>query len=524
MQKLALALLTTSLSLHGQMPPDWNQRSPLGADLPQRTSWFGAGLWAAAHQGPPATLINALGMGNAYTGAGIQAEAGVNLERWSFAIKGLANTDTLGRSHFTVYQSHALYRSRSGWLMGYEQEPLVWGYGLNGGYLLGEASRPVPKLRLASPMVNLAPFGISLGNWGFQTFWGRLENGRTLGDNLQDGAVKKAMVTGSGDPQAPFFSGYRVQADFLEHKVEAYANLSVIWGGTLNGESMTKGYTVAEYLTAMTGAKDPLAESGIDWNDPNHPAPVYTNKARSTGNFDAGVRVHTPTLARWLSADQAWWYWSRGSKGMTISWATAARRPLYSLAWDTKTDLKHLAQGNFIRFLNTDRYYTPNFLQPNDTLGVLIQWPTVRLGLEYQETVNNPNNYRAFGGNGHYPTGFYTYGDPLGTATGGESTTFSARLEVDLNPRLSTTTWLEGGARPFRDDLTAWHREHGAPDPALNRWVGLQHALTWKVNPNTTLNAGAAWQRQASIDFVSGAHGNGFRWFADLAFRWARPY
>ena len=520
--KIVALFCLTMLPLAAQVPEGWNHRTALGADLPPDTSWFGAGLWGADQHGPPATLIDSLGMGNALTGQGVSAEAGINTGHWSFAFKGLANTDLRGNARFTLYQSHATYLSPGGWHMGFEQEPLVWGYGLNGGYLLGEADRPTPKLRVQSPMAHRSLFGVPLGTWGFDFFTGRLAAGNQLADNIQDPSYRAPLLAANSSPSAPFLSGYRVQATFLDQRVEAYGNWLAMWGGSIDGRSMTSGYGLGSYLTAMTGTKDILAENSINFQDPNHPQATYANAARSSTNFDMGVRIRQDFLARLAGADKAWFYVSRGTKGMTVNWGTFKKRPIYYMGQDLSTDGRYLLKGNPGMFWNNgERYSMPNEFVPNDTVGLLFQWPGVRFGLEYQDTVNMAaNSYRSFV-NSAYPAGFYTQGDPLGEAMGGEAITTTARLEVDLG-RFTATTWLLTGHRPFRDDLVAWTADHPGAVAVTNRYTGLQQTLRCQVDKGVAVDVGGSWQHQNAGDYVLGNPGNGFRWFADLAFRWSQ--
>ena len=521
--KLFAVCFLTLLPLAAQAPAGWNQRTWLGADLPADTSWFGAGVWAANKSGVPATLIDSLGMGNALTGEGVSVEAGLHSGAWSFAFKGLANADGNGNSHFTLYQSHATYLSPGGWHVGFEQEPLVWGYGLNGGYLLGEADRPTPKFRVESPMAHRSLFGVPLGNWGFDWFTGRLAAGTQMPDNIQDPAYRAPILAANENPSAPFLSGYRLQANFLDERVEIYANWLALWGGTVNGQSMTSGYSLGDYLTAMTGTKDILAENDINFQDPNHPQASYVNAARSSTNFDMGCRIRQETLAALVGADKAWFYVSRGTKGMTVNWGTFKKRPLYYAGQDISTDGRYLLQGNPGMFWNNgERYLLPNEFVPNDTVGFLFQWPGVRFGLEYQDTVNMASNsYRSFV-NSAYPAGFYTQGDPLGEAMGGEAITTTARLELDLGPRMTSTTWLLTGHRPFRDNPADWSLLHPGAVPVSNRYSGLQETFRWQLERGLSVDLGGSWQHQDAGDYVQGNSGNGVRWFADLAYRWSQ--
>ena len=164
MKPWILAALLPMASLMAQVPGGWDRREPLASGA---TPWWGVGLWAADGQGPPATLIKSLGMGNGLTGAGFHLEGGIHAGNWDFAGEVLGNRDFQGAAYLTLYRSHAWWHGPSGWQFGYEQEPLVWGYGLNGGYLLGESDRPVPKLRIESPMRHLGIGRVGLGTWGF---------------------------------------------------------------------------------------------------------------------------------------------------------------------------------------------------------------------------------------------------------------------------------------------------------------------------------------------------------------------
>lgn len=510
------------LALAAQAPEGWNRRQALGSDLPAGATWFGAGLWGADRHGAPATLVDSLGLGNGYTGGGVSAEAGANLGNWSFAIQGLANTDRLGRSHFTVMRSHALYRN-GGWTAGFDQEPMVWGYGLAGGYLLGEAARPVPKVRLETPYYHLSLGRWSMGEWGFQWFTGRLENGRSVPESSQMPLSIARDMAQNGDPQSPFLSGYRIQSRSLSGKVEFYLNWTAMWGGTRNGVSMTQGYGLGDYLTAITGTKDVLAESGVDWNDPNHPAPVMANRAQSSTNFDVGMRFRSDWLARVTGSDRAWVYVSRGSKGVQVPWRTLVRRPFHYLGKEIDKAARDAAALKWSRVWDKkDSYVVPNLIAPNDTAGILLEWPGVRFGLEHHNTANpGVISYRSFV-NSSYPSGFYTYGDPLGEALGGEANTNLARLELDLGPRLSSTSWVIAGVRPFRESPDLWSSQHPGEVPVPDAFQGIQQEFAWKVDPATTLRAGASWQRHGALASVPGATRNGFRWFAELAFRWSR--
>jgi hypothetical protein len=273
----------------------------------------------------------------------------------------------------------------------------------------------------------------------------------------------------------------------------------------------------------MTGLKDPLAETSTNFSDPNRPDPQYLNHARSSSNFDLGMRFQLPPLANLLSADRAWGYISRGSKGVTLSWGVLAKRPLYWLGKDLEHDARYALQGAPRRtWYNVDNHVVPNLIVPNDVFGLLIQWPGFRVGVERRSTSNYPEvSYRSFV-NDIYATGFYRDGDPLGEALGGETDTTTLRLESDLTARLSTTLWFIRGARPFRDNPTLWVVDHPGAAWTEDRFSGVQGDVAWKVDAARTFRAGCAWEGHSAAGYILGNRGSGFRWFAELSARWFR--
>ena len=518
-----LGLLLAVSPLAAQLPEGWNHRQRLGEDLPEPTRWVGWGLWAADKAGPPATLISSLGLGNSLVGSGVSLEGGWRSGAWEGAGKVLLFRDADGATRGTLHQGHLTWTSPQGWQLGLENEPLVWGYGLTGGYLLGEAARPFPKLRWATPSGHLSLFGTSLGNWSGQIFLGRLESRRHLADNVQNPSSQGRLLAANGEPEAPLISGYRLEANFLERRIETYLNVTVLWGGNRNGMPMTSGYNLGDYLTAMTGTKDLLAESSTDFSDPNHPAVTMANQAQSSTNFDLGVRVQTPFLAHWLKADQAWAYVSRGSKGMLWPLGVLYHKPLYWLGKDLEQETRWVLRSQYRRsWYGAERHLVPNLLVPNDAFGLLVQWPAVRVGLERRSTSNLQfYPYRSFENN-IFATGFYRDGDPLGEAFGGETDVTTARLEWDASPSLTTTAWLYRGARPFRDNPLTWLQDHPGQAYTEDFFSGLQLDLTWKATERQTLRAGASLERHSAAGYVLGKTGFGSRWFLEWSARWAQ--
>ena len=520
--------LAFSASLAAQMPPGWNVAPRLGSDEPHGAFWYGAGLWAADRHGPPATLVDSLGMGNALTGQGIHLEAGFARGNWDLAAQLLAVHSPQGADYLSLYRGHATWQNRLDpqWVFSLEMEPLVWGFGLNGGYLLGDAARPFPRFRVESPRADLHVFKVPLGTWSWQAFLGRLENRRAFSDSLQNPLEQKDLATIQGDPQAPLISGYRVQAEFSDF-MEFYANYLNLWGGTLNGRGVLDGYSLSEFGTAMFGLKDTLAESNIDVNSGLPQNNAYANRARSSSAADVGFRVRSRPLERALGAESVYGYFSRGSKSLGSSFSLLGSNPGKYIWKDIHAEFQAASQLRLGRIWGqTGRYTSPNLTSPNETIGLLAAWPGFRLGLEYLDAVNayGPGGPQVRPWNsGMYPSGFYYHGDPLGNATGGEARTTTLRIEADLGRRLTGTTLLHRGERPFRDNLALWMEAHPATAPTPDRFVGLQQSLLWQVRPGVSLAAGASWERHDAVDNTPGARKNGFQYYSDLSFRWPAP-
>ena len=519
--KTLCVCLAALVPLAAQVPAGWNQRSALGSDTPGEGLWYGAGLWAGDHEKAAATLTDSLGLGNALSGGGVHLEGGFRQGPWDLAIEGLGNRNPAGQTYFTLYRSHVWYRGASGWQGGFEQEPLVWGYGLNGGYALGEAARPFPRLRVESPMADLHLGRVPLGRWGWQAFLGRLENHPVVSSSLQDPSLANHLIGVDGNPEAPFHMGYRVQAEFGP-LMEFYLNLTDLWGGTLKGKAMTRGYNLGDYATSMLGIKDAVAEASTDYSDPNAAVPNPVGKAMSASEIDVGLRLQAPFLARALKADKAYLSISRGSKSALWPVGTFVKQPIHYLGKDLSRDLKDvLLRPRLGTWWNTaSRYTAPSLNQANDTIGLQASWTRVRAGLDYFACSDTTTQgFRPFT-HGTYVTGFYYYGDPLGNAVGGEAITTTGKVEVDFSPRLTGATTVMRGFRPFRDVLQYWLQDHPGQTPGKNRFTVVQQTLQWQAGKVTSLGMGASWQRQGALENVEGAGASGVAWFLDASFHW----
>lgn len=529
--RLARVLLLAGLAagpLCAQMPPGWQEPRALGTSMPAGGAWYGAGFWAADHHGPPAPFIQSLGLGNSLVGGGMYLEAGRVSGPWDLAGQLLLYKDPNGGDRASLQQGHIAYTTRGGWRFGLEKEPLVWGYGLNGGYVLGSAARPFPRFRIRSPFRALSVAGVPLGVWKGQIFWGKLESRRTLGEDIQDPAYRATLLP--QDPQGPLVSGVRAEARFGDDS-EFYLNWLNLFAGTVQGRAMAQGYGLGDWFTAMFGLKDSLAEGSNLPSDPNAPqGHTYANKARSASTSDVGFRFRSRVVERWLGAQDVRFYVSRGSKAVNTLFGAVYHQPLYTLAQDVQRDWKALVVSHSLgKIWNQKwRYWAPSPQVPNDTVGVTVAWSRLRLGLEYQDTSNEwdqvpgepvPNGHRSFT-NSIYPTGFYYLGDPLGTALGGEAHVATLRAEWQASPAWSFQTWLHHGARPFRDHVDLWTQVHPGETPGINRFLGLQETVTYRRPLGFRAQAGASWQHQDAVDYQSGVSGNGFRWFLETGWRW----
>ncbi|WP_243317494.1 capsule assembly Wzi family protein [Geothrix paludis] len=532
---LNLSCLLAGLPLAAQMPPGWSRQEPLGAG--RQGAWYGGGVWAGDKHSAPATFVDSLGLGNALTGQGTHLEAGWSGARWDLAGQINAWRDAEGQSRIIVQRFHIAYASAGGWRTALEQEPLVWGYGLNGGYVLGEAARPFPRFRVESPFTDIRVFGVPLGTWKGQIFLGQVEGHKVIGESSQDPSYRQRAIADMGDPQRPFLSGLRLESQ-LGESTELYINYINLFGGSVQGRSLTEGYQARHWIASFFGLKDSYAEGGVGLNGSS--SFLSTGRVKSASTSDVGVRIRLNILERLFEAEDVRFYVSRGSKAVNTRMQWLIHRPGTAFRKDLRNDWISLTQAPFRPWNQRSRYVLPSPAVPNDAVGLLVNWGRVRLGVEYLDTANsllNPDNpgltnHRTFEQD-TYLSGFYQEGDPLGNATAGEARTVTLRAEIDWTPRWATRTWLLGGDRPFResiygtdrpyqDGLADWLLDHPGAMPVRNRFLGLQQVVVWRPDPVLRVQAGVSTQRQNAYLNVKGDARTGFRWFIDLGWTWPR--
>lgn len=516
-------------SLSAQAPAGWATEKVLGEGLPAGF-WLGAGTWAADRQGSPAPFVQTSGLGNSLTGGGVFLNGGLKAGAWDLGAKVLAYREVGGSSRLRLSQGHIRYQRPGGWAFSLEREPLVWGYGLNGGYVLGGAAQPFPKLRVVSPFLDRSFFSVPLGRWKGEVFLGRLEDSRILSEVIQDPSYRSRFIAQKEDPQRPFLSGLRAEAAFGD-SVEFYANWINLFGGLENGVSRTRGYGFGDYLTAFLGAKDTLAERGVDLNQPQ--PGTRPPEVKSASNADVGMRIRFRGLERLLGAEDVRAYVSRGSKAVnTIAFGLLRRQPGRYLGKDLDADWTSVSNGSIGDIWSRPyRYTAPSPQVPNDAVGILVAWPGWKVGLEYLDTVNSRNQ---FGGRevqyGHrsfthydYKTGFYYEGDALGSALGGEARYGTVHVQWEAGDRWTLLAWIHAGERPFRDVLADWVLDHPGKHPVRNRFIGLQATVEYRGPSGFLARGGSSFVRESAVLNEQGRSGTGFRWFLDLGWTWLRP-
>jgi len=185
---------------------DWTLgQTPLG---PSSMPSFEVGWGGASSEGAYAPLVGGEGLGTGTQAWGLGLQGRITRGGWSFSATALALRDhghTLG-----VLQRAALaYQTESGWRMALEQVPFAWGAGLNGGDLMGDASRSFPRLSLATPETTLP-----LGRWRLQAFAGWLERDRAMPQWLPDRDARLEGRAAGLDLQRPRLWGGLVRTAF----------------------------------------------------------------------------------------------------------------------------------------------------------------------------------------------------------------------------------------------------------------------------------------------------------------------
>lgn len=363
-----------------------------------------------------------------------------------------------------------------GWRLALEQEPLVWGQGLQGGYLLGEGAMPFPKVRVRSPWWELGLFGIPLGTWRGEFFLGQLEDHRILPREAQNPYVLREVERVNGEVDRPRLSGYRAEARFGP-KVDFALGVVSMWGGRnrLTGERLDRGWGLSDYGTAIFGLDTALAERAVGYTE-DKPIPEvdFVNKARSNALIAVDLRFRPEWMRRLLRAESATFYLTRGADSANWQFSRAYHNP-WNAFWNDLDRLRRNLDRRHLRneWTNGYRDFAPSLDQPQDTLGFTFHWGNgVEAGVEYSDTVNSFKSSVGFRTYTHamWPAGHSRKGDILGHAYGADQRLVLGSLGLPLG------TWrlrvgAGSGQRPFRDSLADWQAIYGLVNPERESFV-----------------------------------------------------
>jgi hypothetical protein len=501
-------VLLVALGLQAQQPEGWHAQGLLKSPTGD-TSWGAYGLWGADKGGVPLTLVDSLGLGNEILGSGAVLRLGMEGDHWSAALQVRQGADPSGHTLTLVDRSHLLWLGARGGGFGFHQEPLIWGYGLNGGYTLGEAAQSIPKLWGATPWTHLGLGSLDLGTWRTEAFLGQLLGARVPGEASQDLSFRRHAIAERSEPLHPWISGYRVEASFFDN-TEFFADWINLFGGSWNGVDTLSGYSWKKKVVAALGLKDSYIEGNLDYKnyDSSNLRPANVVSASSA---EAGVRVRLQAIASVMEAEDVRIYVTRGTKGLNNQWSYFYHHPLRGLREDVKTDWHSLRSDPWHPWVQRNRYVLPSPDVPNDIVGLIFRWPTWNLGLEFADTANPwyqddripQGGHRSFE-HGAYLSGFHLGGTPLGYAPDGESRVLTLRAETRFMKTWEVRGWLWIGSRPFRDAPEFWLADHSGESFTTQRFVSVQGAFDWTPSTAWSIEFGAGVDRTRNVDYVQG--------------------
>jgi hypothetical protein len=483
------------------------------------------GLGGAGGRGPGySPILGGEGFGTAVRGGGAAVQGRWRHGGWTLEGTLLA-WDQTGRSQASLQRGGISYRSERGWRFALEQQPIQWGFGLTGGYLLGTSARPFPRFSLETPWKDLHLFRVPLGQWKVETFMGRLEWDRSLPQWMSNPETQKGLLAAKGNIRRPDLSGFRLRGAFGPN-VELNLGLTSMWGGVRRDGSRTRaGYSASDYLLGFFGAEN-IAQAEAS-GDPTHPD-VSGYKAISNAIANAEARVRIPPLARLLKAEGTALYLSRGAENVNWQWKDFLKDPFGALAHDLRFDLRQLRGGRGRLLSSTEesfwgnnrRQAAPALDHVNDVVGLQIVWPRRwSLGLEYADTVNIPwfgGGYRTYS-HWEYLSGQTRFGDFLGMAFGGDAITRTLDLGFPLGSKGQGHWILVRGTREFRDDPVLWAQVHPGLPPSHDPFLFAQVDLSWDLE-GSRLGLSASGTREAKADFLPDNVRN--TWNATASWSW----
>ena len=379
-------------------------------------------------------LIHGLGQGSTTLGQGVVLGGSKVLDGWEVAATGTGLRDFDSPMTRARLLTFALVKhTEGGWRWGLEKKPFLWGYGLFGGYLIGDSSDPVPRLVLESPLTSLSLFGVPLGTWGFDTFLGQLEWDRRIPTWSSTPHTMQDSLASRGDLRRSKLSGLRLKAAFGPHVDMNFAVVSK-WGGVdASGRNIMQGLSVWNYPLAYLGAENiAVAETTGNAQDP-----IGGNRFKVPSSYhdisnalaDVEVRVRFPeTAARWFGANGLAVYLSRGATNVNWQWRDFLKHPFSAWSHDLRFVGKKLGKGE-LSGSDPDSLWgwayaqgSPGLVHINDKLGVQWVFDRWELGIELADLHNQAypdSTFRTYG-NGRFLSGHSRFGDSLGEPLGGE--------------------------------------------------------------------------------------------------------
>ena len=269
---------------------DWTAGDP--PQGPSSLPSFEVGWGGAGSDGAYAPLVDGEGLGHGTRGWGLGLQGRYVSGGWSFSATTLGLRDH-GATKGLLQRVALAYQTESGWRAALEQTPFAWGTGLNGGDLLGDGTRPFPRLSLATPEALLL-----MGRWQLEVFAGRLEREPPIPEWIPDRDARSAAQAAGLDLQKPLFWGALLRAAF----------------GTLLEASLG--------TVSMEGGQDAQGR----------PAPAEAARTHAL----AEVKVRVPGLARFVQARGASLYVSREAAPESRARTLASARILggLQLVWE----------------------------------------------------------------------------------------------------------------------------------------------------------------------------------------------
>lgn len=498
---------------------------------PQRpldSSGLSAGLLSISRDAasPWMPLIHGLGQGSTTLGQGVIFSGSKVLDGWEVSATGTALRDFDSRMTQARLLEFALVKhTEGGWRWGLEKKPFQWGYGLFGGYLIGDSSDPVPRLMLESPSTNLSLFGVPLGAWGFDTFLGQLEWDRRIPTWISNPQAMQEAFASQGDLRRPNLSGLRLKAAFGPHVDMNFAVVSK-WGGVdASGRNIMQGLSVWNYPLAYLGAENiAVAEATGNSQDPNAgnrftPNSSYHNLSNALA--DVEVRVRFPeTAARWFGAKGLAVYLSRGAANVNWQWKDFLKRPFSAWSHDLRFVGKKLSNRD-LAGSHPDSLWgwayaqsAPGLVHINDKLGA--QWVFDRwdLGIELADLHNQvypASTFRAYG-NGRVLSGHSRFGDSLGEPLGGEVYQQGFNLGMKLPHEGQLRFSGLDAIRFYRDSpLTSTTFVPGVDD----HFFHVQLEGQWPLAA-ARIGGSLAWERHRADQFIPGNHKS--NWILSLGY------